>query len=157
MVTALPLLFAGRRTARSGPRQSRRDDPGIGGTRDPATRLENRIGEPAAIRFSTWPRKFFPAGLASIAGWIRDLPRDTARMKLNAPLFAEDVGVEACVRAEPDPFFRKALGAEFGRLLRSHQKTPNRAVSGGVSEWKQGAPPPAGTYFGCYLEPNDAY
>jgi glutamine synthetase len=83
----------------------------LGATNDPATRLENRVGEPAANPYLYMASQIL-SGLDGIDRKLdpplsADTPYET-----KADLLPKSLG-EAVIALGDDPFFRKELGAAF--------------------------------------------
>jgi glutamine synthetase len=118
----------------------------LGGEGDPATRLENRVGEPAANPY-LYAAAQIVAGLAGIAGDIDPGPPDDEPYAAARPLLPKSL-MEALDALEGDAVFRDALGkvfvdyflklkrneaGRFQRWLSDHDVTDGDEVT----EWEQ--------------------
>lgn len=96
----------------------------IGGAGDPATRIENRIGEPAANPYLYFAAQVH-AGLAGIAGRLQPPPATDAPYAGGAENLPTSLG-EALDALEADPVLGDAFGrdfiAYFTRIKRSEQQ-----------------------------------
>jgi glutamine synthetase len=107
----------------------------LGGADDPATRLENRIGEPAANPYLYMASQIL-AGLDGVdrsvdPGRSADTPYET-----QAALLPKSLG-EAVAALKHDGFFREALGSAFVDYY-IHIKTAEiERFQAEVSEWEQ--------------------
>jgi glutamine synthetase len=107
----------------------------LGGANDPATRLENRIGEPAANPYLYMASQIL-AGLDGVdrgldPGPSADTPYETKAAPLPKSL------AEAVFALKDDRFFREALGAEFVDYY-VHIKTAEiERFQAEVSDWEQ--------------------
>src|SRR6185437_6056849 len=81
----------------------------LGGPDDPATRLENRIGEPAANPYLYMASQIL-AGLDGIDRGLDPGPSADAPYETEAPPLPKSL-CEAICALDDDPFFRTALGA----------------------------------------------
>ena len=100
----------------------------LGGANDAATRLENRIGEPAANPYLYMASQIL-SGLDGVdrkldPGPSADAPYETQATKL--PKSAERGGISA----EGRSVFPQCLRRGLCRLLRAHQERRDRALSG---------------------------
>ena len=106
----------------------------LGGTNDPATRLENRIGEPAANPYLYMASQIL-SGL------------DGVDRKLDPPLSADtpyETGAdplpkslrEAVFALNDDPFFRQALGKEFVDYYVHIKNAEIEGFQAEVSDWE---------------------
>ena len=98
----------------------------LGGPDDPATRLENRIGEPAANPYLYMASQIL-SGLDGVdrgldPGPSADTPYETQAAPLPKSL------QEAVSALKDDSFFRERAGRGVRRLLRSHQDTPRSSA-----------------------------
>jgi glutamine synthetase len=83
----------------------------LGGVDDPATRLENRVGEPAANPY-LYAASQIVAGLAGIDGALDPGPADDDPYTAARPLLPKTLP-EALDALEREPLFRSALGEVF--------------------------------------------
>jgi glutamine synthetase len=119
----------------------------LGGAGDPATRLENRIGEPAASPY-LYVLSQLVAGLAGIEGGLKAPPPDDEPYAAARPLLPKSLP-EALDLLDKEPLFRRELGdtfidyflklkrTEVGRYLRSLEETGGAANTDEPSEWEQ--------------------
>ena len=101
----------------------------LGGPDDPATRLENRIGEPAANPYLYMASQIL-SGLDGVDRALDPGPSADTPYETKAALLPKTLR-EAVMALKDDPFFREATGRGVCRLLRPHQERRNRALSGG--------------------------
>jgi glutamine synthetase len=83
----------------------------LGGAGDPATRLENRIGEPAANPY-LYILSQIVAGLAGIEGNVALPPSSDEPYSAERPLLPKSL-LEALDALGKEPLFRRALGDSF--------------------------------------------
>jgi glutamine synthetase len=107
----------------------------LGGAGDPATRLENRVGEPAANPYLYMASQVL-AGLDGLErrldpGPSADAPYDAEAEFLPRSL-AEALAVLRC-----DAFFREALGAGFVDYLLTIKEAEIARFQAEVTEWEQ--------------------
>jgi glutamine synthetase len=107
----------------------------LGGVNDPATRLENRIGEPAANPYLYMASQIL-AGLDGVdrglgPGPSADTPYETKAAPLPKSL------QEAVFALKDDPFFRAALGAEFVEYYVHIKNAEIERFQAEVSDWEQ--------------------
>lgn len=107
----------------------------VGGPGDPATRLENRVGEPAANPYLYMASQVV-AGLDGIArkldpGASADTPYETT-----APLLPTSLR-EAVLALKADPFFRTELGPEFVDYYAFIKDAEIARFQSTVTEWEQ--------------------
>jgi glutamine synthetase len=107
----------------------------LGGADDPATRLENRIGEPAANPYLYMASQIL-SGLDGVdraldPGASADAPYET-----KAALLPKSLG-EAVMALKDDPFFREALGAEFVDYYVHIKNAEIERFQAEVSDWEQ--------------------
>jgi len=119
----------------------------LGGTGDPATRLENRIGEPAANPY-LYILSQIVAGLAGIETNAGLPPPTDDPYAAERPLLPKSLP-EAVHALDREPLFRRALGdtfidyfvklkrSEAGRYLRSLEEDGTSAPSDEPSAWEQ--------------------
>jgi glutamine synthetase len=115
----------------------------LGGPGDPATRLENRIGEPAANPYLYIVSQIV-AGLAGIDAGLQPPPPEDAPYEAKRPLLPKSL-IEAIEAFGQEPLFRAALGdifvdyfvslkrSEWDRYLRSGASLQSEDPSG----WEQ--------------------
>jgi glutamine synthetase len=107
----------------------------LGGPNDPATRLENRIGEPAANPYLYMASQIL-SGLDGVnraldPGLSADTPYETKAALLPKTLR------EAVDSLKDDPFFREALGAAFIDYYVHIKNAEIERFQAEVSEWEQ--------------------
>jgi glutamine synthetase len=119
----------------------------LGGPDDPATRLENRMGEPAANPY-LFIMSQLVAGLAGIDGKLQPPPPDDAPYAAARPMLPKSLP-EALDALEKEPLFRAALGdifidyfvalkrTEAGRYLRALEEAGSSPDSEEPSAWEQ--------------------
>ena len=100
----------------------------LGGPGDAATRLENRIGEPAANPYLYMASQIL-SGLDGVDRKLDPGPSADTPYETKAALLPKSLR-EAVFALQDDPFFRQALGRGVRGLLRPHQERGDRAVSG---------------------------
>jgi glutamine synthetase len=106
----------------------------LGGHGDPATRLENRIGEPAANPYLYMASQIL-SGLDGVdrkldPGPSADTPYETQAARLPKTLH------EAVLALNDDPFFRDALGAAFVDYYVHIKNAEIERFQAEVSEWE---------------------
>jgi glutamine synthetase len=106
----------------------------LGGANDPATRLENRIGEPAANPYLYMATQIL-SGLDGVdrqldPGASADTPYET-----KADLLPKSLR-EAIDALKDDPFFRQALGAEFVDYYVHIKNAEIERFQAEVSDWE---------------------
>jgi glutamine synthetase len=107
----------------------------LGGPNDPATRLENRIGEPAANPYLYMASQIL-SGLDGVdqaldPGSSADTPYEAEASPLPKSLR------EAVFALEQDPFFRGAMGAELVDYYIHIKKAEIERFQAEVTEWEQ--------------------
>jgi len=107
----------------------------LGGAGDSATRLENRVGEPAANPYLYMASQIL-SGLDGVdrrldPGASADTPYET-----QAPLLPKSLR-EAVSVLRDDPFFREALGAEFIDYYAHIKNAEIERFEAEVSDWEQ--------------------
>jgi glutamine synthetase len=119
----------------------------LGGAGDPATRLENRAGEPAANPY-LYILSQAVAGLAGIEATLMPPPPDDAPYTAERPLLPKSLP-EALDALDKEPLFRRELGdifvdyfvklkrTEYGRYRQSLEQNPASQQPDEVSEWEQ--------------------
>lgn len=117
----------------------------LGGVRDPATRLENRVGEPAANPY-LYILSQMVTGLAGIEQKLPLQPADDAPYAAERPMLPKSL-MDALDALEKEPLFRRELGDTFvdyfvklkrneaGRYLSSLKETG--AAGDETTEWEQ--------------------
>jgi glutamine synthetase len=106
----------------------------LGGGDDPATRLENRIGEPAANPYLYMASQIL-AGLDGVDRRLDPGPSADTPYETQASLLPKTLG-EAVLALKEDAFFREALGGEFIDYY-THIKTSEiERFQADVSEWE---------------------
>jgi glutamine synthetase len=107
----------------------------LGGSGDPATRLENRIGEPAANPYLYMASQIL-SGLDGVDRGLDPGPSADTPYETKAALLPKSLR-EAVAALREDAFFREALGAEFIDYY-THIKTAEiERFEAEVSEWEQ--------------------
>jgi glutamine synthetase len=119
----------------------------LGGPGDPATRLENRIGEPAANPY-LYVLSQVVTGLAGIEGEMRPPAADDEPYAAARPMLPTSLP-EALDALEKEPLFRRALGDTFidyfitfkrteaGRYLRALEEAGDASAAEEASAWEQ--------------------
>jgi glutamine synthetase len=107
----------------------------LGGAGDPATRLENRIGEPAANPYLYMASQIL-SGLDGVDRAIDPGPSADTPYETQAALLPKTLG-EAVSALKGDPFFREALGAEFVDYYVHIKNAEIERFQAEVSEWEQ--------------------
>ena len=107
----------------------------LGGRGDPATRLENRIGEPAANPYLYMASQIL-SGLDGVERKLDPGPSADTPYETKAALLPKTLR-EAVVALKDDPFFREALGAEFVDYYFHIKNAEIERFQAEVSEWEQ--------------------
>ena len=107
----------------------------LGGANDPATRLENRIGEPAANPYLYMASQIL-AGLDGVDRKLDPGPSADTPYETKAPLLPKTLR-EAVVALKDDAFFRNALGAEFVDYYVHIKDAELARFDAEVSDWEQ--------------------
>jgi glutamine synthetase len=107
----------------------------LGGPGDPATRLENRIGEPAANPYLYMASQIL-SGLDGVDRGLDPGPSADTPYETKAPLLPKTLR-EAVSALNNDPFFREALGAEFVDYYVHIKNAEIERFQAEVSEWEQ--------------------
>jgi glutamine synthetase len=119
----------------------------LGGMGDPATRLENRLGEPAANPY-LFILSQVVAGLAGIEAGLQPPPATDEPYAAERPMLPKSLP-EALDALEKEPLFRRELGDTFidyfiklkrteaGRYQRSLEESGEEAQSDEPSTWEQ--------------------
>ncbi len=107
----------------------------LGGAEDPATRLENRIGEPAANPYLYMASQIL-SGLDGVDRKFDPGPSVDTPYETKAALLPKSLH-EAVVALKDDPFFREALGAEFVDYYVHIKNAEIERFQAEVSDWEQ--------------------
>jgi glutamine synthetase len=107
----------------------------LGGAGNPATRLENRIGEPAANPYLYMASQIL-SGLDGVDRALDPGPSADTPYETKAALLPKSLR-EAVVALKDDPFFREALGAEFVDYYVHIKNAEIERFQAEVSDWEQ--------------------
>ena len=107
----------------------------LGGAGDPATRLENRIGEPAANPYLYMASQIL-AGMDGVDHALDPGPSADAPYETKAALLPKTLR-EAVDALKDDTFFREALGANFVDYYVHIKNAEIERFQAEVSEWEQ--------------------
>ena len=107
----------------------------LGGADDPATRLENRIGEPAANPYLYMASQIL-SGLDGVDRALDPGPSADTPYETKAALLPKSLR-EAVFALKDDPFFREALGAEFVDYYVHIKNAEIERFQAEVSDWEQ--------------------
>jgi glutamine synthetase len=107
----------------------------LGAAGDPATRLENRIGEPAANPYLYMASQIL-SGLDGVDRALDPGPSADTPYEAQAALLPKTLR-EAVFALKDDPFFRNALGAEFVDYYVHIKNAEIERFQTEVSEWEQ--------------------
>jgi glutamine synthetase len=107
----------------------------LGGSGDPATRLENRIGEPAANPYLYMASQIL-SGLDGVDRALDPGPSADTPYETKAALLPKTLG-EAVLALKDDSFFREALGAAFVDYYVHIKNAEIERFHAEVSEWEQ--------------------
>jgi glutamine synthetase len=107
----------------------------LGGPNDPATRLENRIGEPAANPYLYMASQIL-SGLDGVDRALDPPPSGDAPYESNAPALPKTLE-EAIDALKDDCFFRNSLGADFVDYYVHIKKAEIERFHAEVSDWEQ--------------------
>jgi len=107
----------------------------LGGADDPATRLENRIGEPAANPYLYMASQIL-SGLDGVDRALDPGPSADTPYETKAALLPKTLR-EAVFALKDDPFFREALGAEFVDYYVHIKNAEIERFQAEVSDWEQ--------------------
>jgi glutamine synthetase len=107
----------------------------LGGKDDPATRLENRIGEPAANPYLYMASQIL-SGLDGVDRALDPGPSADTPYETEAALLPKSLR-EAVFALKDDPFFREALGAEFVDYYVHIKNAEIERFQAEVSDWEQ--------------------
>jgi glutamine synthetase len=106
----------------------------LGGANDPATRLENRIGEPAANPYLYMATQIL-SGLDGVDRQLDPGPSADTPYETKADLLPKSLR-EAIDALKDDPFFRQALGAEFVDYYVHIKNAEIERFQAEVSDWE---------------------
>jgi glutamine synthetase len=106
----------------------------LGGREDPATRIENRIGEPAANPYLYMTSQIL-AGLDGIDRSLDPGPSADTPYETKASLLPKSLH-EAISALRDDPFFRNAMGAEFVDYYVHIKSAEIERFQAEVTEWE---------------------
>jgi glutamine synthetase len=107
----------------------------LGGANDPATRLENRIGEPAANPYLYMAAQIL-SGLDGVDRGLDPGPSADTPYETSAPLLPKTLR-EAVSALQDDAFFRDALGAAFVDYYVHIKNAEIERFQAEVSDWEQ--------------------
>jgi glutamine synthetase len=107
----------------------------LGGAGDPATRLENRVGEPAANPYLYMASQVL-AGLDGLERRLDPGPSADAPYDAEAEFLPRSLA-EALAALRCDAFFREALGAGFVDYLLTIKEAEISRFQAEVTEWEQ--------------------
>jgi glutamine synthetase len=107
----------------------------LGGADDPATRLENRIGEPAANPYLYMASQIL-SGLDGVDRKLDPGPSADTPYETKAELLPKTLH-EAVAALKGDPFFREALGAGFVDYYVHIKNAEIERFQAEVSDWEQ--------------------
>ena len=107
----------------------------LGGTNDPATRVENRIGEPAANPYLYMASQIL-AGLDGIDRALDPGPSADTPYETKASLLPTTLR-EAVVALKEDTFFRTAMGAQFVDYYTHIKNAEIERFQAEITEWEQ--------------------
>jgi glutamine synthetase len=107
----------------------------LGGPDDPATRLENRIGEPAANPYLYMASQIL-AGLDGVDRALDPGPSADTPYETKASLLPKSLR-EAVFALQDDPFFRGAMGAELVDYYVHIKNAEIDRFQAEVTEWEQ--------------------
>src|SRR6187455_1792196 len=106
----------------------------LGGPGDPATRLENRVGEPAANPYLYMASQIL-SGLDGVDRKLDPGPSADTPYETKAALLPKSLR-EAVFALQEDPFFRQALGAEFVDYYVHIKNAEIERFQAEVSDWE---------------------
>jgi len=107
----------------------------LGGVDDPATRLENRIGEPAANPYLYMASQIL-SGLDGIDRALDPGPSADTPYETKASLLPKSLR-EAVFALKDDPFFRTAMGEQFVDYYVHIKEAEIERFQAEISEWEQ--------------------
>src|SRR4029077_11162114 len=105
----------------------------LGGPNDSATRLENRIGEPAANPYLYMASQIL-SGRDGVDRKLDPGPSADTPYETDAPLLPKSLR-DAVLALSDDPFFREALGAEFVDYYVHIKNAEIERFQAEVSDW----------------------
>jgi len=106
----------------------------LGAANDSATRLENRIGEPAANPYLYMASQIL-AGLDGVDRKLEPPPSADTPYETKAELLPKSL-CEAVFALEGDPFFRETLGASFVDYYVHIKNAEIERFQAEVSDWE---------------------
>jgi glutamine synthetase len=107
----------------------------LGGPNDPATRLENRVGEPAANPYLYIASQVL-AGLDGVDRALDPGPSADTPYEAEAELLPKSLR-EAVFALRDDPFFRAKIGAEFVDYYVHIKNAEIDRFQSEVTDWEQ--------------------
>ena len=107
----------------------------LGGPKDPATRFENRVGEPAANPYLYMASQIL-SGLDGADRAIDPGPSADTPYETKASLLPKSLR-EAVFALNDDPFFRNAMGAELVDYYVHIKNAEIERFQAEVTEWEQ--------------------
>jgi glutamine synthetase len=107
----------------------------LGSPKDPATRFENRVGEPAANPYLYMASQIL-SGLDGVDRAIDPGPSADTPYETKASLLPKSLR-EAVFALHDDPFFRSAMGAEFVDYYVHIKNAEIERFQAEVTEWEQ--------------------
>lgn len=107
----------------------------LGGPKDPATRFENRVGEPAANPYLYMASQIL-SGLDGVDRSIDPGPSADTPYETKASLLPKSLR-EAVFALNDDPFFRNAMGAELVDYYVHIKNAEIERFQAEVTEWEQ--------------------
>lgn len=107
----------------------------LGGANEPATRLENRIGEPAANPYLYMASQIL-SGLDGVDRGLDPGPSADTPYETEASLLPKTLR-EAVFALQDDPFFRRAMGPAFVDYYVHIKNAEIERFQAEVSEWEQ--------------------
>jgi glutamine synthetase len=107
----------------------------LGGPKDPATRLENRAGEPLANPYLYMASQIH-AGLDGVDRHLDPGPSADTPYETKAPLLPKSLP-EAISALDDDPFFRTALGSELVDYYVHIKKAEIVRFQAEITDWEQ--------------------
>jgi glutamine synthetase len=107
----------------------------LGATNDPATRLENRVGEPAANPYLYMASQIL-SGLDGVDRKLDPPPSADTPYETRADLLPKSLR-EAVYALKDDPFFRERLGADFVDYYVFINNAEIERFQAEVTDWEQ--------------------
>ncbi len=107
----------------------------LGGPNDPATRIENRVGEPAANPYLYMASQIL-SGLDGVDRKLDPGPSADTPYETNADLLPKSLR-EAVFALKDDPFFREAMGATMVDYYSHIKLAEIERFQADVSDWEQ--------------------